>query len=228
MPYNKFALKYAKRSSAARRIQRKYRSYRSNKFARTTVKRVMYKMEPFRYAAFATSLSIPNAWTLMNNITNISYDPNATTSSADRQTTKILVKNYSIRGKLTPGTADVTNVIRISLIRGRRSGALSMTDIQYGVGTAVNSQFNQKFVEVIWDKTYQIQETVAGAVFPPYKFLDISTQINKTCKFEESTAAETKQPYNNTSYYLIACSDSVLTPHPRLQTSSRVSFKELD
>lgn len=212
--------------SAATKIQRAFRARRSKNTS--MVKRVMYKMEPFKYDAFSSTTSITGSWSFINSITNISYDPAGTTNSGTRQTTKILVKNLASRGKLTPGSGDTSNVIRIALVRGRRAGALALSDIAYGAAAAVDSQFNQKFVDVIWDKTYNLQEVVAGAVYPPYKYLDHNTAINKTCKFTESAAAETVQPYNNTSYYLIACSDSTLAPHPSLRLSSRVSYKQLD
>ncbi len=192
------------------------------------VRKVLYKQEPYKYDAFTASTTLGSSWSIIANITNIPYDPNGTTDSGTRQTTKILCKNLSIRGKITPGSGDTTNICRIALVRGRRAGNLNVADIAYGSAADVDAQFNQKFVDVIWDKTFNVQEQAAGAVFPPYKYMDTSTMINKICKFEEQSASGTIQPYNNTSYYLIGCSDSTVAPNPGVRLSQRLSFKQLD
>ena len=209
---NSYGRKKMTKSAAASKIQRAFRSRRKQS---NMVKKTLYKLEPFKYDAFSSTTSVPNSWTLVNNITNISYDPNATTSDGARSTTKILVKHLGIRGTISPATGDNTNTIRLALVRGRRAGALNLADVGYGTATDLNAQFNQKFVDVIWDKTYNVQEIAAGAVFPPYKYLDLSTSLNKTCKFEEQSSAGQIQPYNNTAVYLIACSDSAVAPNPR-------------
>ncbi len=199
-----------------------------SKAMQKTVRKVLYKQEPYKYDAFTASTTLGSSWSIISNITNVSYDPNGTTDSGTRQTTKILCKNLSIRGKMNVATSDTTNVLRIALVRGRRAGNLNVADIAYGGAADVDAQFNQKFVDVIWDKTYNVQEIAAGAVFPSYKYLDISTMINKICKFEEQSAAGTIQPYNNSSYYLIGCSDSQVAPHPAIRLSQRLSYKQLD
>jgi len=227
MPYPKIALKYAKKASAARRIQRKFRSYRKKKT--NFVKRTLYKLEPTKYNSFPMSQSLPSTgWTLINNITNIGYDPEAATNSGDRKSTKIKVNMACLRASLTVGTGDGLNVVRIALVRGRRSGALQLSDVAYGGASVLDAQFNQKFVDVIWDKTYKLQEQAPGSTYPKLIYLDIPSKINKLCKFEEQSAAGIVQPYNNTSYYLIGCSDSALTPHPSIRGTCRVSFKDLD
>lgn len=195
---------------------------------KSMVKKVLYQQEPYKYDAFTGTAQPSTGWTLISNISNIGYDPSAATNSGLRTTTKILLKNLATRGKISVGTTDGINVVRVALVRGRRAGALNLADVAYGSGNAVDSQFNQKFVEVIYDKTFNLQETEAGAVYPPYKYFDMNTALNKIAKFEEQSAAGVIQPYNNTSYYLIACSDSLLTPHPQIRFSSRISFKELN
>lgn len=214
-----------RRTNASLTIQR---AFRARKKQSTMVKRVMYKMEPYKYDAFTASTTLGSAWSIISNITNVSYDPNGTTDSGTRQTTKILCKNLSIRGKITPATGDTTNICRLALVRGRRAGNLNVADIAYGGANDIDAQFNQKFVDVIWDKTFNVQEQAVGAVFPPYKYWDTSTMLNKICKFEEQSGAGTIQPYNNTSYYLIGCSDSSVAPNPAVRLSSRLSYKQLD
>ena len=217
--------KHFTRNHSAKKIQR---AFRARKNQSNMVKKTLYKLEPFKYDAFSSTTAVPNSWTLVNNITNISYDPNATTSDGARSTTKILVKHLGIRGTISVASGDGTNSIRLALVRGRRAGALNLADVGYGTATDLNAQFNQKFVDVIWDKTFQVQETLVGAVFPPYKYLDINTSINKTCKFEEQSSAGQIQPYNNTAYYLIACSDSGVAPNPSIRINLRLSYKQLD
>ena len=204
---------------------------KSTKKAKTIVRKVLYANEPYKYDAFTASNAVGNTWTLLSNLSNIPYDVAGTTNSGTRQTTKILLKNHAMRGKIfiANDSTEGSNTFRLAIVRGRRAGALNMTDIKYGTGNDIDAQFNQKFVDVVWDKTYNLQYQAEGSVYPPYKYIDINTALNKIAKFtESSTDTETSQPYNNTSYYLIACSDSNVVPHPSVRLVQRMSFKQLD
>ena len=220
-----------KKSSRAIRLRPNRKSARPTKASiPRTVKRVVHSMEPYKYLNFLDSSTIGTSWFILANISNIPFD--TTNNPQSRNTTKCLLKNLAIRGTMQPASGDSTNFLRLALVRGRRTGTLSATDIGYHnpvpVNTDLYTQFNQKYVDVIWDKTYRLQEQAAGSVYPKSIFFEAFTKINKTVKFTERDTTGTDQPYNNTSYYLIACSDSSLSPHPRVAVTCRISWKDLD
>lgn len=223
--------KKSKVVNAASTIQRAFR--RRKKKARTSVasvKKIVHSMEPYKYLNFVDSSSIGTAWFVLANISNVPFD--TTNNSQSRACTKILLKALAIRGNMQPAAGDGTNFMRLALIRGRRAGDLDPTTIGYHnptpVATDLYTQFNQKYVDVIWDKTYRLQEQAAGSIYPKTTFFEKFTKINKTLKFIEREATGTDQPYNNTAYYLVCCSDSGLTPHPRISVTCRISWKDLD
>lgn len=242
MPYStysgmrlKFRSEGARRAFAAKRIQSAFRSRRRARpravaRAAPVIKRVVHSMEPYKYLNFLDSSTIGTAWFNLANISNVPFD--TTNNSQSRACTKVLLKNLEIRGTMQPAAGDGTNFMRLALVRGRRSGALVSTDIGYHnpipVNTDLYTQFNQKYVDVIWDKTYRLQEQAAGSIYPKSIFFEKHTSINKTLKFTERETTGADQPYNNTSYYLVCCSDSAIAPHPRIAVTCRISWKDLD
>jgi len=224
MAYNKKALKYAKRN--------KKKTYKK---AATTkvVKKVLRQQEPYKYIVDSLSnSSVGTGWTNLLNISNITWSPEE--NPKYRCSTKTYIKNLCLSMKMEAATGDTTNQIRISIIRGRRSGALNLSNITYdpnSSGDNINLQFNQKYVEVLYDHTFNVQEIDTGSVYPPYRLLQKCFPINKLCKYIEApnpATTYTTQPYNQSAIYLVACSDSTLTPNPRFSGQSRISFKDLD
>lgn len=219
-----------KRNQSARKIQRAFRSYRKKRTSTTRlIKRVHNNMEPYKYITNSLNGNAGQAWSNMLNISQIPFDPSQ--SPHTRQSTKCQLRGLQVSMRVGVATGDSTNSIRVAIVRGRRTGSLSMTDVSYDYlasGDNYHLPFNQKFVQVIWSKTFQVQETTAGSVYAPYREFDKFFNIKHLCKFTESTTTSTTQPYNNTSLYLICCSDSTLAPNPRITGQVRLSFKDLD
>lgn len=217
------------RSTAAKRIQR---AWRGRKTTRGVVKQVLRNQEPYKY--FSQSISslqaVNNRWTLMANLSTIPF--NVDNSPNARTGTKIQLRTLAMR--LTLGFPDDYNNLRIALIRGRRVGTLNASDISYdpnGSNDDIHLPFNQKYVDVLFDKTYagQAQSGGVSSALPPFKFVDINKYLGKICKYTESTTSTTgEQPYNGNAIYLYAVSDSAFASHPTMPGQIRMSFKDLE
>ncbi len=220
----------ATRYKAASRIQSAYRRRRARKAPPTMqIKRVVQNMEPFKYIVNSLATTAGASWSTVLNISNIPFT--TAENPHTRSSTKVQLKGFQMNMRLEVAAGDTTNTIKIALIRGRRAGTLNNNEIAYdpnASGDDIHLAFNQKFVEVIWSKTFNVQEIQTGSVYPSYREYEKYFKLNHTCKFTESTTDVTTQPYNNTSLYLIAVSDSSVSPNPRLSGQSRISYKDLD
>lgn len=234
MPFRKYKSKprasvsgYMHSVSAAKKIQRAWR--RKRRFRANVVKRVLRNQEPYKYDMTTLNNPITSSWSFLANLSEIPFslenEPNS------RQGTKVQLKNMSMRTTLNVGSTDTFNIVRLAIVRGRRVGELNANQIAYdpnSTGDDLNLPFNQRFVDVKWDKTYKLQEQAAGSVYAPFIHLDVSKYLGSICKYTESGVDITDQPYNNTSFYLIGCSDSTTLPHPQTRGQIRVSFKDLE
>lgn len=221
--YPRILRHYTARKRAATTIQR---AFRSKRYSTSKIKTVVRNMEPYKYQQQSLVNTIGLSWSFIANLNMLPYS--ITSSSAAREGTKVFLKHLSMRYTVEVASGDTTNVIRIAIVRGRRSGLLNAGDISYHPGGETddyNLPFNQKYVDVLWSKTIKVQEQAAGAVFPTFHYSELEKNLNKTCKYTEAGVAE--QPYNGTALYLIACSDSTLAPNPRISGRVRVSFKDL-
>ena len=219
--YSKYHLRYRRRPT------RRPRKRPTKKAVVSTVKSVIRNQEPYKYNMTTLNNSIPSNWTILANLSNITF--NTENQPDARSGTKVQLKNFALRTKLVQ--FDSENIVRLALVRGRRAGDLNAADISFdpnATGDDLNCPFNQRFVDVRWDKTYKLQENAPGAVYPPYQHIDINKALNSICKYEQFDTDTTVQPYNNTSWYLVGCSDSTITGHPSVRGQIRVSFKDLE
>lgn len=227
--YARILAPFTARKNAAVKIQRAFRKKRATT---SVVKRVLINQEPYKYNMISLNNTIPNRWTNLANLTKIAWSN--TNKPSFRQSTKVQIKNFALRGYLTPGNGDVFNIVRLAIVRGRRAGELSMSDVSFDPNVTTDDlylPFNQRYVDVLWSKTYSIQETTAGAVYPPFRIIDKNRKMNTTCKYEQaldSALTLDVQPYNNSAYFLIAVSDSGFVNHPTLAGQLRISWKDLD
>lgn len=215
------------RKSAASKIQRSFRSYRSRK--PTAIRRVVRNMEPFKYVVSSINTSPSTTWVFMYNLSNITWSKGGGPNR--RSSTKCQLKGLQMNIRVA--VADATNTIKLALIRGRRSGALNSSSIAFDpnvAGDDLHLAFNQRFVQCIWSKLINVQSTAAGSVYPPYRSIEKYFNLSTICKYEQAPDDNdyTAQPYNNTALYLIAVSDSSLSSHPRISGQCRLAFKDLD
>lgn len=221
---------YSKKMNRDSKILRaKLHKLTASKTTTAKITRVLRNQEPYKYITNSLNGNAGQEWSNMLSISLIPFDPSE--SPHTRVSTKCQIKGLQLSMRIGVATGDTTNSIRVAIVRGRRSGALNMSDISYDYlvsGDDYHLPFNQKFVDVIWSKTFQTQEQSAGAVYPPYREFEKYFNLNKLTKFTERTTAGSDQPYNNTALYLICCSDSSLAPNPRITGQVRTSFKDLD
>lgn len=221
--------KKSKVTSAANTIQRAFRQRKKPKNNTSTIRKVVQNMEPFKYITNSLTTTAASSWSTILNLSNIPFT--TAESPHTRSSTKIQLKGFQLSLRCECAAGDTTNSIRVALIRGRRAGALNNDEIAYDYlssGDDYHLPFNQKFVDVIWTKTFQVQEIMTGGVYPQYREFEKYFKLDHTCKFTESTVDVTTQPYNNTSLYLVVCSDSAVAPNPRISGQSRISYKDLD
>lgn len=221
-----------RKSAAATRIQRAFRrrrAYKAKPVART-VRTVLRNQEPYKYNVVAMNNTIPNRWTLLANLSNITWK--SAVSASFRNSTKIQLKNFGCRFNMAG--IDTINVTRLAIVRGRRAGELAMSDVAFDPNVTTDDlylPFNQRYVDVLWSKTYCTQAQAAGAVYPPWHTIELNRKMNTICKYEQAldgSTTETFQPYNNTAYFLIGVSDSSFPTHPTLTGQIRISYKDLE
>lgn len=227
MPFRRKSA-YGRRTAAARTIQRRWRARRRP--VRKMVRRVLRNQEPYKYNMINMNNTIPNRWTLLANLSNIQWIN--TVSPSYRNSTKIQLKNIALRCSLT--YSDNENVVRLAIVRGRRAGELAMSDVSFDPNVTTDDlylPFNQRYVDVMWSKTYSLQQQAVGATYPPFRIIDINKKMGKILKYEQALDGATSltvQPYNNTAYFLIGVSDSALPSHPTLAGKIRLSYKDLE
>lgn len=267
-PYS--AAKFRKKTAASR-IQR---AWRRKKFSRN-VKKVVTSLEPYKYHIQSTQWPNEgptnvgaNPTTNLIALTNIPY--NTQSIENQRSSTKVMAKNLRIRAVLR-ANSDAYSRIRLLVVRSKRSQNAGNVDqfanmpnddnlwrrtgVSQATGTlvpqdAINAFPNTRFVEVLWDKTFQlgtqagkmsttataqpVNYTTAGNA--PHKsslFVEKYIKLNKILKFNavSDPASGTEydySPYNNQSYFLVAVSNSSSTPNPNVNAISMLSFKDLD
>lgn len=90
--------------------------------------------------------------------------------------------------------------------------------------------FNPRVVDVIFDKTFELQDTEPGAVWPKCVFWNQSLSIDKTLKYPMANADVAQNTINTHNYYMACWSDSasVLGAHPSLNYTFKLSFKDLN
>lgn len=261
--------------AAARRIQRAFRARK--KVFSSKVKRVITSVEPYKYQIQTTlstavpategPIAVSTDLTQLLALSNIPY--NVESRPHIRNSTKIMAKMLRLRIKIN-NNGDQYSRVRLMLVRSLRTNNsnnpasgfenlpnddnMFRREIVPGQTTfypqyGVNCFPNQRFVDVVWDHTYQIGDedgkgTISGN--PPSTFtfnnnvghksaihIEKNFKLNKIWKYPalENPSSGTDyaiSPWNNQSLFLVAVSGSNATPHPTVYASSSVSFKELD
>ncbi len=151
MPFKYSSHGFKKRLYASKKYRARLRSYRRGK---RLVQRTITQGEPYKYHNINLSNSMDTSWSIIANLTNVPFNSDDTTQK--RQSTKIKVKNLAMNFRITPALGDDVNIVRLAIVRGRRSGALSADDIAYdpnATGDDLYLQFDQKLCrcEVVYN-----------------------------------------------------------------------------
>lgn len=231
--------KYKRKTGSAARAKRF-----TSRSLTSKIKKVHVSMEPNKYQQQSIATNplggIGSRWTFIANLSNIPFESASISDSHSRTGTKVYLQNIESRIRVTVAAGDGTDTVRFALIKGLRTGSLNAGDIGYHASgndaspflDDVALPFNYKFVKVLWTKTFNVQEQVtssgaaAGAVRPNYADGVLHKTINKTLKFVEDESVTA--PFNNQSYYLVACSNSAAVPHPQCSGYIRTKWKDLE
>jgi len=152
-----------------------------------------------------------------------------------RNSLKITLGSWRFRGNLNVG--DRTNLFRLMLVRDKNMNdqafdpaSCFFQDNSGTTVTPVNAQINTRNVEVLYDHTYNLQDSTESvpAVRPSNYFLDLNIPIRRELKFIDMPDGDPAiLPRNQTHFYLVSVSDSVILPHPNLSGDSVTWFKNV-
>lgn len=198
------------------------------------VRRAVQSTAPSRAKMDSISQSITSTVSNMLSISAISFNEDSSVFDA-RQSLKISLGSFRFKGTVVVG--DATNLVRLLIVRSKNqtNAAFDPTSAFYSnpggaVPQAVAAQINTRNVEVLWDKTYFMQDSTAAApaVRPAAFFIDANVRIGKTIKYNQVGNAITVQPRNMSEYYMIGVSDSGVLPNPSVRLECLTWFKNVD
>ena len=203
------------------------------------VKRVMNQSAPIRFWLHNVSASMSTTIANIHPLSLIPYQADPTQDLGARNSKKVYLNRYRFRGIVSiaaglPGTGDVTNRVRLMIVRQKtnQSGAFTATDaLETNDGVfnyTIDTPSNQKRCEIVWEKEYQVQQSVAGSVYPPYAKVEIDVPLHRTAKYDATPNGSASSPVNNSIYAFVAISDSGATPHPTLRGQGQTVFKNID
>lgn len=227
--------------ATTKKTVRKSGSSRKKDSIRTAgdVKRVMNQSAPIRFWLHNVSANVSNTISNIYPVSLIPFQADPTADLGARNSKKVYLNRYRFRGVCSvaaglPGTGDVTNRFRLMIVRQKtnQQGVFNATDaLETNDGTfqyTIDTPSNQKRCEIIWEKEYQVQQAVAGAVYPSYQKIEIDVPLHRTAKYDATPNGSASSPVNNSYYALVAISDSGTTPHPTLRGQGQTVFKNID
>lgn len=233
--------RYDKRSIrgrfAARRIQRAWRK-RRGKMTVPKVKRIVNNMEPTRSDIFSLlNDDIGSASTLINNLTNITYNDDPSTFGS-RQATKVKLMSFNWKGIVNVAPSATDNQVRLMIVKKVAMDGEDFDSRQCFLkhpGTSPNllyCQVNKRYCKAFMDKTFQLQNQDPSSLtneqyptVPWRKQLDIHFKFPKdtVARYALTPNATNVQSYNE-QYYFIGVSDSSVQT-PELTGLGTVFFK---
>lgn len=234
MPRFTGANRRRRRWRAAKKIQDKFRRYRSRRGKLqkqiTVLRRKVYKIIEHRWQdIYNYSDSFGQAGLIKKvGLENIALTPTSANLQDNRIGNKITLQSIYLKGQLAVG--DTRNFCRIGLIKVLNlNQAVNISDIlqpQFGsVLPTIYSPYRKespiKF-QVLHDKFYKLQAQAAGSTYPSVVNFDLSYKWKKglTVTYLQDTASD---PIYN-SIFLFAISDSTLAPHPSFRSFKRLSW----
>ena len=230
------------KAHAARHIQRKWRKRRAKKDQIKTVgdvQKATLKMTPSSVIVQTTDFALTQTVlgvggpTVQHAFSNIEFS-NSNDRPDSRKSKKITVGHIKCRCYLDVG--DRTNLCRVMVVRNKdplTSAAYNphaMFIHNNGVGPQPNEMFaepNLRQVEVKYDKVFNLQDSVAATPATRMKniYFEINVPIHEVWKYYTETNNTSELTRNMKDYYLVAFSDSIITPNPSLKATSYTWFK---
>jgi len=228
-----YAKKYG--DTAAQKIQRHWRKRRVDRIkTKSDVRKAVQSTAPSRAELRSGTASITTTPSILESFSDIEYNEDGITNPQSRQSLKISVGSIRMKGDLVVG--DDTNIVRLMLVRSKNqsNAAFAPADIFFNNNGAAAvaaylAQVNTRNVDVLWDKTYMLQDSDSSTpgVRPSFYFIDEKFNIRNTWTYNQIANASTQLPRNMKEYYLVAVSDSSVLPNPSLRYQSCTWFKNL-
>lgn len=222
---------------AAKVIQDAFRKSRKGKDQIKTVgdvRRAVQSTAASRAEGRLGSVSITTTPSILESFGTIEFNEDGITNPQTRQSLKISVGSIRMRGNLVVG--DETNIVRLMLVRSKNqsNAPFAPADIFFDnngsfAAAGYLSQINTRNVDMIWDQTYQLQDSEAAipGVRPTSVFLDKTFTIRNTWTYNQITNATSELPRNMKEYYLCAVSDSSILPNPSFKYQTVTWFKNV-
>lgn len=232
------------RRTAARRIQNAWRKKRRTTYRKKSfvpkVRAVVQSMEPTRSDIFSlVNDDISNGTTLLNNLSNITYNDDPSTFGS-RQATKVKLMSFRWRGHVDVAPTATDNLVRLMIVKKIAMDGEDFDPRQCFLkhpGTAPTTifcQVNKRYCHCVWDKYFQLQNSDPSSLIPPNeryptttwrKLLDITYVFPKDtiARYPLVANATNVQPHNN-QYYFIGVSDSAVQT-PEMTGLGTVFFK---
>lgn len=198
------------------------------------VRKAVQATAPSRAELRSGSVSITTTPSILESFSDIEFNEDGITNPQTRQSLKISVGSIRLKGDLVVG--DDTNIVRLMLVRSKNqtNDAFAPADIFFDNNgavavTAYLAQVNTRNVDVLWDKSFLLQDSDSSipGVRPSFYFIDEKFTIRNTWTYNQINNATTELPRNMKEYYLVAVSDSSVLPNPSLRYQSCTWFKNL-
>jgi len=199
------------------------------------VRRAVQSTAPSRAKMDSISVSITSTVQTLLSVSEIAFNDDPSEFET-RQSPKITLGSFRFKGTLVVG--DATNLVRLLFVRSKNqtNAAFAPTSCFYSnpggtVPPAVVAQINTRNVDVLWDHTYNLQDTSESnpAVRPANFFIDRTISIRKTLKYNQVASGTVPElPRNMTEYYFVAVSDSGVLPNPSVRFEAITWFKNID
>lgn len=198
------------------------------------VRKAVQQTAPSRAKLDQLSFSVTTTPATQLSVSAIEFNEDASEFQA-RQSLKVTVGSLRFRGTLVVG--DASNLVRLLIVRSKNqtNAAFDPQSCFYNnPGGAsilgVFSQINTRNVDVVYDKTWIMQDSTEAvpAVRPATYFIDENVSIRKTMMYNQTGSGVVTQPRNMTEYYMVAVSDSGVLPNPSFRLACCTWFKNVD
>ena len=229
---------YTLGAAQAMKIQRAYRAHRKRKQkdkikSKSDVKKAVNSMTPGSVIIQETAFALSTTPITQQVLSDIEYS-NSNDRPDSRKSKNISVGHFKFRGKIQVG--DATNLVRVMVVRNKDPltaaafNPSTMFEMNNGVGTQPTTMLaepNLRKVQVKYDHVFNLSEN--SETHPGAKndniYFDFKINLKETWKYFTETNNTSELTRNMKDYYLVAFSDSTLTPNPRLNVVSYTWFK---
>lgn len=250
MRYGSYVKSRYARRSAASKIQKAWRcrqwkkKYRGRDQIKTAgdVRRAVQKSAPSRGVVNRISQTFSTSPVgVLDCLSEITFSTDDSRQDR-RQSMKITMGSFRVRGEVAVAdslvASDASNLVRLMVVRQKNfiqaatfDPSLCFYNDGQSTPLSVYAQVNTRYCEVLWDKTYNLENNTNGDRYPTRPrmvFIDENIPIKKKITYRPMLDGQSELPRDQNHYYFIGVSDSSITPHPSLNGASVTWFKNIE